>query len=45
MKKITIMVAAFCFVFKFASFSWAETINSRIGKLTFTSGYPEKETV
>jgi len=45
MKKITILLAAVCLLSMLAAASWAETIKSRIGKLSFTSGYPTKETV
>lgn len=45
MKKLTITVAAVCLVSMVAASGWAETKKTRIGKLTFTSGYPTEKTV
>ena len=45
MKKLTIVMAAVCLVSMVAASGWAETKKTRIGKLTFTSGYPTEKTV
>jgi hypothetical protein len=45
MKKLTIMISAACLLSLFSASSWAETMNTRIGKLQFTSGYPTEKTV
>jgi hypothetical protein len=44
MKKIMGVIMVVCMVIMLASSGWAETLNSRIGKLTFTSGYPTDKT-
>ena len=45
MKKLTIMISAACLLSLFSACSWAETMNTRIGELQFTSGYPTEKTV
>lgn len=45
MKKFTILLATFCLLSILAASSRAETLETRIGELRFTSGYPAKETV
>jgi len=45
MKKLTIMIAAAFLLSLFSASSQAETMNTRIGELQFTSGYPTEKTV
>ena len=45
MKKFAIMIGSVSILLMFASSGWAETINTKLGKLSFTSGYPTEKTV
>lgn len=45
MKKILQLLVVICLSLVLSSPTWAETIDSRVGKLTFTSGYPAPQTV
>ena len=45
MKKLTLMISAACLLSLFSASSWAETMQTRIGELQFTSGYPTEKTV
>lgn len=44
MKKMTVMTATVCLLSMVAVSARAETIKTRIGKLSFTSGYPTEKT-
>jgi hypothetical protein len=44
MKKITILLVAVCLLLMMAASGRAETMETRIGKLSFTSGYPTEKT-
>ena len=44
MKKKTIMTIAICLLSAVAATGWTETLNTRMGELSFTSGYPTEKT-